>query len=262
LIDNNGAYLKKYILQYASDWDLGRDFLDWLETENHFTNTLVDRIVTGYPRGEAVEIEAELGYADQLLDAAETFHLWVIEGGKALADEIPFHKIGLNVLWTDDVKPYKARKVRILNGAHTALVPYAMLRGFETVGECMANAEMNAYLKKCIFEEIIPTLDLPKAELESFANAVLERFSNPFIRHALASIALNSVSKFKARVLPSIVEFKKRFGAYPETLMTAFDALCAFYRSDMANDGAAETAFMRRHSKEEIFESFLKEYGA
>ena len=254
LIDNNGDRLKECVLKYAKLWNLGEKFECWIEVENHFCNTLVDRIVTGYPRDEIEELTQKIGYEDKLIDTAEIFHLWVIAGD--FEAELPFKKAGYNVIWTDNVDLYKRRKVRILNGAHTSLVPYAMLRGFKTVGECMENDEMKGFLKACIFDEIIPTLDLPKNELESYATSVLERFSNPFIKHMLTSIALNTVSKFKVRVMPSIIEYKKRFGKTPENLMKAYEAFYQFYKTDMANDTTEDISFMKNHTQDEVFEEF------
>lgn len=242
LIDKNGETLKEIVLKYASDWSLGDDFVNWINSKNHFFNTLVDRIVTGFPKGEKTDLE----YEDHMLDTSELFHLWVIEGDTQFQNELPFDKIGLNVIWTkDELEKYRTRKVRILNGAHTSLVPYAMLKGFTTVKECVDNTELNAYLRACIFDEIIPTLDLPEAELKDYAENVLERFSNPFIVHKLSSIALNSVSKFKVRVLPSILEYIKRFHKMPEHLLMAFGALIRFYKTDMANDSADICEFMK-----------------
>lgn len=236
LIDRNGDKLKSIVLRLAKEWDLGNDFLYWLENANHFLNTLVDRIVTGYPRDEINSITENLGYKDNLLDTAEIFHLWVIEGDKKLSNELPFTKVGSNVIWTDDMTPYRTRKVRILNGAHTMTVLGAYLYGMDTVGECIEDDILNTYMKKGIFEEIIPTLDLPKDELESFANAVFERFANPFIKHYLLSITLNSVSKFETRVLPSILEYKNRKGSIPEILSFSFASLIAFYRGSEIRD--------------------------
>ncbi len=252
LIDKNGDNLKECILKYSRDWRYGADFERWLNEENHFTNTLVDRIVTGYPRDTAKEMEDNFGYLDSVIDTAEIFHLWVIEGDKALADEIPFHKIGLNVLWTDDVTPYKKRKVRILNGAHTMMVPAAYLAGLETVGEAMEDELVFKYMNQGLFEEIIPTLDLPKDELERFANDVTERFRNPFIKHYLLSIALNSVSKFKVRVLPSLTQYVKKYGEEPKKLVFSLAALIAFYRTDAANDDASVKEFMKTSPPAEI----------
>lgn len=252
LIDKNGDCLKECVLKYAEDFGYGEDFKKWVENENEFTNTLVDRIVTGYPRDTAKQMEESFGYLDNVIDTAEIFHLWVIEGDKKYAEELPFTKIGLNVVWTDDVTPYKKRKVRILNGAHTMSVLASRLAGLETVGEMMNDEDFLKYINKGLFEEIIPTLDLPKDELESFANAVTERFKNPFIKHYLLSIALNSVSKFKVRVLPSLLEYNRMYKKLPTVLTFALAALIVFYRGNEANDDAAVMEYMKTASVEEI----------
>lgn len=249
LIDNNGDNLKKCVLQYADLWELGDEFKAWLEKENDFCNTLVDRIVTGYPRDEVEELTKQIGYTDNLIDTAEIFHLWVIEGHHE--DELPFNKAGYNIVWTDDAKPYKKRKVRILNGGHTSMVLGARLFGLETVGQCLKDETVSAFLKKCIFEEIVPTLGNTETDVK-FGEAVLERFSNPFIKHQLLSIALNSVSKFQVRVLPTILEYKEKFGSYPTALTFSMAALIAFYRTDEANDGEEIMEFMKNASVEEI----------
>lgn len=252
LIDNNGDNLKECVLKYAKDWNYGDNFIKWVKEENYFTNTLVDRIVTGYPRDNAKEMEKEYGYLDNVIDTAEIFHLWVIQGDKKYSEELPFHKIGLNVLWTDDVTPYKKRKVRILNGAHTMSVLAARQAGLETVGEMMNDEDTYKFVRDGIFEEIIPTLDLPKDELAEFADAVIERFKNPFIKHYLLSIALNSVSKFKVRVLPSLTEYIKRCGKEPKKLVFSLAALITFYKTDEANDDSAVMEFMKEASVDEI----------
>lgn len=245
LIDKNGEMLKKCVLQYADLWALGEDFKTWVETKNTFLSTLVDRIVTGYPKEEVKQIEEKLGYHDEMLDTAELFHLWVIEGDSGAAGLLPFNQAGLQVIWTDDVTPYKTRKVRILNGAHTMMVLAAHLAGLETVRDAMEDPLFYSFLKKGIFEEIIPTLPLAEEELKSFADAVLERFSNPFIKHYLLSIALNSVSKFKVRVLPSLLAYQKRFHQLPPALTFSLAALLAFYRTDAANDAPEIVSFMK-----------------
>ena len=244
LINRNGDNLKKCILQYADLWNLGDDFKVWVEKENVFTNTLVDRINTGYPRGE----DLGLGYEDNMANTSEFFHLWVIETDFDLDSEMPFSKTDLNVIITPDkLEMYRTRKVRILNGAHTSLVPYAMLSGLDTVKSCLDDETMSTHLKKCVFDEIIPTLDLPRDELLSYANSVVERFSNPYIKHYLSAIALNSVSKFKVRVLPSILEYINRYGKMPETLLFAFAKLIDFYKTDMTNDDADVVKFMKNN---------------
>ena len=252
LINRNGDNLKKCILQYADLWSLGDGFKAWVEQDNVFTNTLVDRINTGYPRGE----DLGLGYEDNMVNTSEFFHLWVIETDFDLDAEMPFSKTDLNVIITPDkLEMYRTRKVRILNGAHTSLVPYALLSGLDTVKSCLDDETMSAHLKKCVFDEIIPTLDLPHDELLSYANSVVERFSNPYIKHYLSAIALNSVSKFKVRVLPSILEYIKRYNKMPETLLFAFAKLIDFYKTDMTNDDADVVEFMKNNDTAAILEN-------
>lgn len=249
LIDHNGEELLKCCEQYADLWNLGDDFKAWLKNENDFCSTLVDRIVTGFPRDEHAALCERIGQQDNMMDTAEIFHLWVIQGDHE--DELPLQKAGFNVVWTDNVDPYKKRKVRILNGAHTSMVLGARLYGLETVGECLKDEKVSALLKKCIFEEIIPTIG-DTEDNRAFGAAVLERFSNPFIKHLLLSIALNSVSKFKARVLPTILEYKEEKGAYPQGLTFSLAALIAIYRTDEANDGEDIMAFMKDASVADI----------
>lgn len=249
LIDRNGDNLKKCILKYADLWNLDDAFKAWVESDNVFTNTLVDRINTGYPKGE----QLDLGYEDNMVNTSEFFHLWVIETDFDLDRELPFSKADLNVIITPDrLEMYRTRKVRILNGAHTSLVPYALLSGFDTVKSCIDDKVMYEHIRKCVFDEIIPTLDLPKDELDSYAKSVLERFGNPYIKHYLSSIALNSVSKFKVRVLPSILEYIKRYNKMPETLLFAFAKLIEFYKTDMTSDAPEVVEFMKSHNTAEI----------
>ena len=204
LIDDNGKELEKCVLKYASQWNLGQDFIQWLQKENTFCSTLVDRIVTGFPRTEAPALNEENGYEDNVMDTGEIFGFWVIEGPQSIRTELPFEKAGLPILVTDDHKPYKQRKVRILNGAHTSMVLGAYLAGQDIVRDCMEDPTIQGFMNKAIYDEIIPTLTLPKEELQDFAASVTERFRNPYIDHALLSISLNSTSKWKARVLPSL----------------------------------------------------------
>ena len=238
LIDYNGRNLEECCMKTAEQWGLSDEFKTWLKEENVFCSTLVDRIVTGYPRGEAESLYEEFGYRDNMLNTAEPFGLWVIEGPAWIEDELPFKKAGCNVVFTQDVSPYKLRKVRMLNGAHTSMVLGAYLAGHEIVGDCMADETMRSYMSQALFNEIMPTLDLPKADLEAFASAIFERFSNPFNRHLLLSIALNSQSKFRARVLPTIKEYVKRKGELPKILTFSMAAFIAFYCGHKKEDGS------------------------
>ena len=237
LIEANGKTLHKIVLRLAKEWKLGDGFTGWLENSCTFMSTLVDRIVTGYPRDDAAKYAAQLGYEDKLLDTAEIFHLWVIEGDKSVAKEFPATEAGLHVIWTDDMTPYRTRKVRILNGAHTMSVLAAYQMGFDTVRECVEDKVVGTFMRKAIFEDIIPVLDLPKEELDSFANAVLDRFDNPYIRHMLMSIALNSTSKFKVRVLPTILDNIHQHHRIPEKLAFSFASYITFYRGTELRGG-------------------------
>ncbi|MEN6567123.1 MAG: tagaturonate reductase [Veillonellales bacterium] len=230
LIDRNGDNLKAAVLKLAEKWDLPQQFREWIKRHNQFLNTLVDRVVTGYPKDEISGITEQLGYEDALVDTGELFHLWVIEGPRELSEKLPFAKIGLNVIWTEDMTPYRTRKVRILNGAHTSSVPAAFLYGLDTVGEMMDHAVLGKYVRQIIYNEIIPSIDLDKVMLTEFANAVVERFQNPYIRHYLLSILLNSSAKFKARVLPSILEYRQLNHTLPEKLTFSLAALIAVYQ--------------------------------
>ncbi len=249
LINRNGDALKDAILKYAKLWEYPTEFSNWIEKENIFCNTLVDRINTGYPKDEHID----LGYTDKMLNTSEFFHLWVIETEYDLEAELPFSKAGLNVIVTKNaLERYRTRKVRILNGAHTSMVPYALLSGLSTVKECMDNNTMKAFVQTCLYDEIIPTLDLPKEELTNYAEDVLIRFSNPYIKHYLSSIALNSISKFKVRVLPSVLEYKNRFGSYPKNLCFAFAKLLVFYKTAEPNDAPDVISAIKTKALDEI----------
>lgn len=232
LIDHNGSELKRVINELAQISQLESGFITWLNEANHFCDTLVDRIVPGYPRNEIEAMTKELGYLDHSIIKGEIFHLWVIQGSQEVAKELPINGAGLNVLFVDDLTPYKERKVRILNGAHTALVPVAYLYGIDTVKESVEDPVVGAFLKNLIFEEIVPTLDLPKEELDQFAKDVLERFKNPFIRHELLSIALNATTKYKTRNLPSVLGYIQKTGELPKRLLFSLAAMLVFFRGE------------------------------
>ncbi|WP_143321497.1 tagaturonate reductase [Clostridium sp. HBUAS56010] len=242
LIDNNGKELEKCVLKYAEQWNLGEAFINWIKAENIFCSTLVDRIVTGYPRNEAAAICEELGYQDNIINTGEIFGFWVIEGPESLKKELPFEKAGLPVLICDDHKPYKQRKVRILNGAHTSFVLGAYLAGQDIVRNCMDDEVIQGFMNKTIYDEIIPTLTLPKEELKSFAASVTERFKNPFIDHALLAISLNSTSKWKARVMPSFKGYVDKTGSLPKCITASFAFYIAFYHGmTLTEDGLVAT---------------------
>jgi len=237
LIEANGTKLRKFVLEHARAWKLSKDFVQWVEKHNHFLNTLVDRIVPGYPANEAKELFAELGYEDTLLVAAEPFHLWVIEGPKHLADELPLHKAGLDVVWTDDLQPYRTRKVRILNGAHTASALAAYSAGLDTVQSMIDDSVVSKYLNTLMFDEIVPFVPLPDAERKQYAATIMERFANPNIRHELISITLNSVSKWQVRVLPTIKDYAAKNGKAPKLLSFSLAALINFYHGNSDAQG-------------------------
>ena len=240
LIDDNGIMLKKCVLELAKIWNLGDRFISWLEEACIFTSTLVDRIVTGYPREDAEQLWQSLGYEDQLLDTAEPFGLWVIESPRDLSEELPLPACGLPVIFTDNQKPYKQRKVRILNGAHTSFVPAAFQLGYDIVLDAMNDPLVASFMHDTLHQEVIPTLTLPKDDLLSFADAVTQRFRNPFIKHALLSICLNSVSKWRARCMPSLLIYQQQTGKLPERLTFSLAALISLYRGGVLKDGKLE----------------------
>lgn len=238
LINHNGRMLKQHVAHYARDWSLGDAFLRWLDEANTFCDTLVDRIVPGYPADEAADICAKLGYEDALLSVSEPFHLWVIEGPAWIAEALPLAKAGYQVIVTHDLQPYRNRKVMVLNGAHTTSVLAAFHAGVETVQQMMDDPQCGAFVRHTVMEEILPTLDMDAARKVSYAADVLERFRNPFIRHELLSISLNSVSKWAVRVLPSLKTYQAQCGILPDRLAFSLAALLNFYRGEPEADGS------------------------
>lgn len=230
LIDDNGRHLKECVLKQAKHWGLEKSFQTWINEACIFCNTLVDRIITGYPGKEAKTLWEEWGYRDELIVTGEPFALWVIESEKEIKEEFPLDQAGLPVIFTEDQKPYKQRKVRILNGAHTSFVPASYLAGNDTVLESMKDELIFHFMYQTVFDEIIPTLTLPEKELTDFADAVIARFHNPYIEHALLSISLNSVSKWRTRCLPSLSGYVKSKGELPKHLTFSLAALLAFYQ--------------------------------
>jgi tagaturonate reductase len=235
LIDNNGKELLRCVNAYIDDWKLEDGFKKWVNEENTFCSTLVDRIVPGRIRDaeEVKKLEEINGYTDKLLDVGEVFGVWIIEGPEWLAEKLPFKKCGLNVHVVPDVTPYKKRKVRILNGAHTGFVLGAYLSGQDIVRDCMHNESIKGFMNKMLYDEIIPTLTLDKNDLMEFASAVADRFNNPFVNHELMSISLNSTSKWKARNMPSFLTYVKEQGKLPACLTMSLAAYIAFYSNDI-----------------------------
>ena len=232
LIDCNGDKLKECILKYAKLWGLEEGFVTWVLENNTFCNTLVDKIVPGYPKEEKEELKERLGYEDHLITVSEPFTFWAIEGPSFVKELFPVDQLGFQILFLDDIKPYRERKVRILNGAHTSMICPSYLIGNETVEESVKHPVVRKYIEQCVYTEIIPTLTdlLGEEELKQFADDVMERFENPFIRHEILSIALNTTSKWKVRVLPSVKDYLKKYGDLPKALVFSFAAYLEFYR--------------------------------
>ncbi len=230
LINNNGDTLRSYVMDYVEAWDLPTAFGQWLTQHCTFHNTLVDRIVPGYPAAEREAYQKELGYVDALMVSAEHFFLWVIEGDDKLRKLLPFELTDYDVKIVDDLQPFRTRKVRILNGAHTAMVPFSLLYGNDTVRESVEDDFTGPFMQRLVFNEVIPGLPMPTDTLTAYAHDVLERFQNPFIVHQLSSIALNSISKFKVRVLPSLLAYLEEKGQLPVHIVYCFACLLRFYK--------------------------------
>jgi len=229
LIDFNGDELKRCVLELAKIKEFDNDFINWIKNACHFTSTLVDRIVPGYPRDEIEQITNELGYIDNNVVKGEIFHLWVLNKEENIQKVFPCDKVGLNVIYADSIVPYKQRKVKILNGCHTAMVPVSYLYGIDTVKESIEDEYVGKFARRFIFDEVIPTIKLPSDQMVSYANSVLERYLNPFVRHELMSIALNSISKFKERDLKTVKDYYELNGKLPSCVMFSLASLIKFY---------------------------------
>ena len=236
LIFLNGKELRKCVLQYIDLWNLGDDFKEWFETACGIYCTLVDRIVPGYPKDNIDEILGKIGYEDKLVDKAEIFHLWVIEAPEEIAKEFPADKAGLNVLFVPSEAPYHARKVTLLNGPHTVLSPVGYLSGLDTVKECVEDPVVGKFVHRVMFDELLETLDLPKPELEQFAHDVLERFVNPYVKHFVTSIMLNSFPKYRTRDLPGLKTYLQRKGTLPAGLVFGLAAIITYYKGGKRGD--------------------------
>ncbi len=230
LIFENGKHLKECIRQYIKHWNLGEDFSEWFETACGVYCTLVDRITPGYPRDTVAQLTERIGIEDRLLDKAEIFHLWVIEAPKSVADEFPADKAGLNVIFVPSEAPYHERKVTLLNGPHTVLSPVGYLSGLNTVKECCEDPEIGRFVHKVMYEELMQTLNLPMEELQQFADDVMERFRNPYVKHFVTSIMLNSFPKFKTRDLPGLKTYLQRKGELPKGLVLGLAGITTYYK--------------------------------
>ena len=237
LIFLNGHKLKETIYQYIELWNLGEEFKAWFESACGVYATLVDRIVPGFPRKEIEQIKAKLDYDDNMVVQGEAFHLWVIEAPESVAEEFPANKAGLNVLFVPSEEPYHERKVTLLNGPHTVLSPVAFLAGVDIVRDACQHEVIGKFIHRVMFDELMETLNLPKAELQKFAEDVLERFNNPFVDHQVTSIMLNSFPKYATRDLPGLKEYLKRKGTLPEGLVLGLAAIMVYYRGGKRADG-------------------------
>lgn len=234
LIEDNGTTLKKCVLKYIDLWSLGNEFADYINSSCCFANTLVDRIVTGFP-DDNNEICAKLGYSDNLTVACEPYFSWIIQCDESFKTLFPMEKIHSGIKWVNDIKPYRERKVKILNGAHTVSVLSAYLAGFDIVRDMMHDETYFKFINSVLQNEIMKTINLPQDELLQFASSVFERFDNPFIDHKLLDISLNSVSKFAARCLPSLIEYYNKFKVAPKLLCFGFASLIKFYCGTFEN---------------------------
>ena len=236
LIFLNGKELKKCIYQYIELWQLGEGFKTWFEEACGVYCTLVDRIVPGYPKDTIDQIHERIGYSDNLVVKGEIFHLWVIEAPESVATEFPADKAGLNVLFVPSEAPYHERKVTLLNGPHTVLSPVGYLSGLDTVKECVEDPEVGAFVKKVMYEELMETLNLLKPELQQFADSVVERFVNPYVKHFVTSIMLNSFPKYKTRDLPGLKTYLERKGELPKGLVLGLAGIITYYKGGKRGD--------------------------
>ena len=236
LIFLNGKALRECIYQYIDLWNLGDGFRMWFEEACGVYCTLVDRIVPGYPKDTIEQIQERVGYKDNLVVKGEIFHLWVIEAPESVAAEFPADKAGLNVLFVPSEAPYHERKVTLLNGPHTVLAPVGFLSGLDTVKECVEDPEVGAFVRKVMYEELMETLNLPKPELKAFADSVVERFVNPYVKHFVTSIMLNSFPKYKTRDLPGLKTYLERKGELPAGLVLGLAGIITYYKGGFRGD--------------------------
>lgn len=250
-IDKNADRLKTAVIKYAELWDLGADFIYWINAANSFHNTLADRIAPGFPHEDAETCKRMTGYDDQLMVVAEHFHRWVIEGGDKLEEKLPLGKSGLNVTLVDDLTPYRERKVKVLDATHTAMCPVSALYGNSAVRDAMEDSFTNMFIEDLLYGEILPTLDIDDSEKRRCAAETLERLKNPGVDHLLSGIAMNSISRFKVRNLPTLVDYVEMYHALPQNLVFALSAMIVFYKGEFnrkptpVNDDPAIVSFFK-----------------
>jgi len=232
LIDRNGDTLKKYVLKHAENWNLGDDFVRWVKESCAFCNTLVDRIVPGFPKDEIADIQKEIGFDDNLVVVGEYFHFWVIEAPEWVQKEFPAEKAGLDVKFVKDMTRYREQKVLVLNGCHTGSYAVSFLSGLETVREGFESVEVGSFMKELVYDEVLPVLDGTEKELRSFAHKILERFRNPYIRHLWQSIALNAMSKWETRNLPTLLGYYETHGMLPQKVVFSLAAMIAYFKGE------------------------------
>ncbi len=251
LIEDNGTKLREYVLRHAEEAGLGDEFAEWVKTACVFVDTLVDRIVSGLP-GNLDEVKEELGFDDNLVVKGELYHLWAIggDGVAKLQKELPLDKAGLHVMFMPSIKEFRDKKVRILNGSHTGMVAMSLLAGCETVMDAFDNADVNTFINSMVEKEVLPMIDGDKEELKTFADGILERFYNPFIRHQLRSIALNSLSKWETRNFVTVKDYWQRAGRLAEYELFTFASLLALYAPGSGfepQDNEAHVSYIRDH---------------
>ena len=262
LIENNGSMLHDYVIKHAEYHKLGQDFIDWVEANCYFCDTLVDRIVPGFPHDTINAIQQEIGYEDNLVVKAELYHLWAIGGPgyKRVMEVLPLDKAGLHVIFMPSIKQFRDKKVRILNGSHTGMVTMALMMGCETVMDAFNTPAIERFVNKMVAEEVIPMIEEDQEELKEFAASILERFYNPYIKHLLKSISLNSLSKWEARNYPTVKDNWFKAGKVAEHECLTFAALMAYYspKSGFEPDDTAEfVAYIRNNWNSEDLEGTI-----
>lgn len=231
LIEDNGSTLHDYVLRHARHNNLSDEFVSWVENSCYFCDTLVDRIVPGFPHDTIDTIKEEIGYNDNLVVKGELYHLWAIGGNgyKILQQEFPLDKAGLHVLFINSIKQFRDKKVRILNGSHTGMVPISLQMGCETVMDAFNTPSIETFVNGMVEKEVLPVIDEPIDELLNFAEGILERFYNPYIKHMLETISLNSISKWEARNYPTAKDNWTKKGEIAKHTCFTFAALLTLY---------------------------------